>query len=200
MAKKNKATAPAERSYQIMSANIKDDFCHYSFKVLSGIGIGDTNNVKGVGIIKEDMRDAFMNFNKHLAVVDDVFKHSNVEITNIDLMDNYTITGMFHVTGFKIIGDTENESVVLKGTKYVSAGGRIELATPKIPLDSLSSYTWYNELKAAVDVARNEVALYKEGKCDAPKAEDKVDPKQLRIGQSQEEKEEENEFLEAGRQ
>ena len=35
-----------------------------------------------------------------------------------------------------------------------TAGGRIELATPKIPLDNLSSYHWYNELKVAADNAR----------------------------------------------
>lgn len=154
-----------ERDFEIKEATIKDDFCNYGYEITGGIGIGDTHNVKGSGIIDDDMRDAFAIFNVHLAVLDDVFKHSGIEITDIDTMHGHELTQLFHVTGFKIKGGKENECIVLIGTKYVSsAGGRFDLESPKIPLDNLSSYKWYNELKMTADRARDEVALYKEGK------------------------------------
>lgn len=154
-----------DKIFLIKDAAIKDDFCHYSYEIISGIGIGDTHSVKGSGIIEDDMRNAFAVFNVHLAVIDDIFKHSKVKITDIDQMHGHALTGLVNVTGFKIKGSNENESIILIGNKYVSeAGGRIELVTPKIPLDNLSSYKWYNELKIAADKARLEVELYKGGK------------------------------------
>lgn len=154
-----------EKTFLIKEATIKDDFCNYSYEIISGIGIGDTHKVNGSGIIEGDMRNAFAVFNVHLAVIDDIFKHSKVKISDIDTMHGHDLTGLVNVTGFKIKGSNENESIVLIGNKYVSeAGGRIELVTPRIPLDNLSSYKWYNELKVAADKARLEVELYKGGK------------------------------------
>lgn len=154
-----------EKTFLIKDAAIKDDFCNYSYEIISGIGIGDTHSVKGSGIIEDDMRNAFAVFNVHLAVIDDIFKHSKVKISDIDAMHGHDLTGLVNVTGFKIKGSNENESIILVGNKYVSeAGGRIELVTPRIPLDNLSSYKWYKELKVAADAARLEVELYKGGK------------------------------------
>jgi hypothetical protein len=162
-----------DRLFNITQAQIKDDFCHYSYEVIQGIGLGDTHNVKGSGIIDDDMRNAFSAFNVHMAVIDDAFKNKGVEIVDIDSMRNHELTGYYHVTGFKIKGSAENESIILLGNKYVSAaGGRMELESPKIPLDNLSSYKWYNELKTAADAARKEVELYKGGKYTAVEAEE----------------------------
>lgn len=173
-----------EKSFSIMEASIKDDFCNYTFKIINGVGSGDTHSVKGSGIIEDDMRDAFSIFNVHLATIDDVFKLSGIEMEDIDNHHNHELTSHYHVTGFKIKGGIENESIILIGSKYVgTAGGRIELVTPKIPLDNLSSYHWYNELKAAADKAREEVALYKEGKYTAVEVEEeRTNPRQLSIG------------------
>lgn len=182
-----------EKSFSIKEASLKDDFCNYTFEITHGVGSGDTHSVKGSGIIEDDMRDAFSKFNVHLAAIDDVFRLSGIELEDIDNYHAHELATRYHVTGFKIKGGTENESIVLIGSKYVgTAGGRIELATPKIPLDNLSSYHWYNELKVAADNAREEVALYKEGKYTAAvEEEEKANPRQLTIGdainQSQEE-------------
>lgn len=81
---------------------------------------------------------------------------------------------MFEVTGFKIKGEDENEQLILIGSKHVNCGGRIELESPPIPLESTSSYKWYNELKTASDDARNEVQLYRNGKCTIEEEEEKV--------------------------
>lgn len=168
--------------YIITEASINDDFCDYTFEINEGIGLGDTHKVKGSGIIKDDMRKAFSKFNVHLACIDDVFKHSDIEVNDIDNLHTDELTGHYHVTGFKIKGSKENESIILKGLKYVSsAGGRITIESPKISLDKLSSYKWYNELKTASDNAREEVKLYKEGKYEPVEEEVKPNPKQMSI-------------------
>lgn len=179
--RKTKKEPEAQKQFAIISASIKDGLCNYSFEILTGIGQGNTHNVKGKGIVDDDMHTAFQKFNAHLAVVDDVFKHSGIDISNIDKMHNNELTALFSVSGFKIKGDPENESISLIGSKNVSSGGTIELESPKIPLDALSSYEWYNELKEAADDARKEVQLYHQGKYTAIEPEDIEDPKQLKI-------------------
>lgn len=175
-------TSTEEKQIRIISAIIKDDFCNYSYDITLGVGIGDTHNVKGKGIIKDDMRDAFGDFNVHLATVDDIFKHSGIDIKNIDKLRNHPHVGLYEVTGFKIKGIAENETICLIGTKYVNIGGHIELETPPIALDNLSSYPWWNELKSAADVARKEVELYKNGKYTSAEPEETEDAEQLTIG------------------
>lgn len=170
------------KPFEITSAQIADDFCNYSFEILAGVGLGDTHNVKGKGIIDPDLQEAFSKFNAHLAFVDDVFGHSGIEVADIDMFHTHDLTLLFNVTGFQIKGGEGNESIVLIGTKYVnSVTSRIELKSPKIPLDGLSSYKWHNELKGAADIAREEVALYKGGKCTAVETSDKEDSNQLTI-------------------
>lgn len=192
--KKNGAFAIGEntKALQITSASIKDDFCNYSFDILTGTGVGDTHNVKGKGIIDPDMHEALRKFNVHLAIIDDAFVNSGIDVKQVEPLENHELTDRYIVTGFKIKGSQENESIILMGSKYVSqAGGRIELETPKIPLDSLSSYKWYNELKEAADAARNEVELYKEGKCTMVE-EEYTDPAQLTIAAQLEDQDNEN--------
>lgn len=172
-----------KNSYIITDASLKDDFCNYTFEITEGIGLGDTHAVKGKGIIKDDMRHVFGRANVHLAVIDDVFKHSGIEIEDIDQLHAHDLASMYNVTGIIIKGGKENESVILVGNKYVSsAGGRIELKSPKIPLDHLSSYQWYNELKTVTDDIRKEVELYKEGKYTPVDVDDEDDhSSQLKI-------------------
>ncbi|MES2395636.1 MAG: hypothetical protein V4549_06520 [Bacteroidota bacterium] len=184
MSKKNKLKKVLdEKPFKIMSASIVDDFCNYAFEIKSGVGIGDRHTVKGNGIVDQDMKDAFERLNVHLAAIDDVFKHSGIEVSNIDKLRPHVLTGDYEVTGFKIFALGENEAIVLIGHKHVSCSGeRMDLQTPKIPLDNLSSYQWYNELKEAADEARLEVELYKGGKCTKVEESDEEDPKQLNIG------------------
>lgn len=173
-----------DHEIEILEASIKDDFCNYKFQIVSGVGAGDEHAVKGKGIVDGDMHEAFAKLNAHLASIDDVFKHKGVNVTNIDTMHTDELTQLYHVTGFKLKGTDENKTVVLIGTKHVSeAGGRMDIETPKIPLDSLSSYKWYNELKDAVKDAVNEVKLYRGGKYTEPEPEAEPENKaQLTIG------------------
>jgi hypothetical protein len=160
---------PEEKSFIIAGAVIKDGYCNYSYDVTKGIGLGDTHAVKGQGIVHDDMPDAFQKLNVHLACIDDVFKHSDVDFTSIRKVENNPLTTLYVVNGFKVSGSDDRESVVLEGEKQINcSGNRIALKTPKIPMDSLSSYKWYNELKEAVDECRKEVELYMNGKCTPP--------------------------------
>lgn len=169
----NGPTDTEENNVNIISAQLKDGICNYSFEIIQGIGVGATHNVKGPGIVKDSLRDAFAAFNVHLAVIDDAFKTKGVEIEDIDKEHGNELTGFYHVTGFKISGSADNEKIELVGTKYVtSAGGRMELKTPKIPLDGLSSYPWHNELKQVADTARKEVDKYNNGNYDPIEVEE----------------------------
>jgi len=76
--KKEETETPKTKEFEITSAQIKDDFCNYSFEVLKGNGLGDTHNVKGKGIVDVDMHKAFNRFNVHPAFIDDIFTHNNV--------------------------------------------------------------------------------------------------------------------------
>lgn len=172
-----------ERPYIIKEASLKDDYVNYAYEIIEGVGMGDTHKVTGSSICSDDMRHSMGFLDVHLACIDDVFKHKGLEIEDIDRHNADELVDLYRVTGLQIKGSKDNESVVLIGVKYVSsAGGHIDMKTPKIPLDGLSSYQWYNELGAAVDRVRKEVALYKEGKCIKEEEEEKKpNPKQLTI-------------------
>jgi len=152
------------RSFSIIEATIKDEFCNYKYEVIKGIGIGDQHNVTGSGIVKDSLLTAFANFNVHLACINEVFKHSKIEVEDIDMMHGDELTSLYRVHGVKVKASKGYDTIRLSGMKYVSsAGGWMEIKSPEITLDSLSSYKWWNELKTATDNAREEVSLYKEG-------------------------------------
>lgn len=172
-----------EKEFEIIAAQIKDGKCNYTFKILQGVQIGDRHDVDGNGIILPDLEDAFNRLNVHLAVVMDIFKHANIEIDSIAKMHNHTLTALFKVTDFKISGDTDNQSVVMKGTYYVTTGGHVGITTPKVELGKLSSYQFHAELKSAIDALKLEVEDYKNGKFVPIEEDDFVDPKQLTIAE-----------------
>ncbi|KAA5532687.1 hypothetical protein F0919_18070 [Taibaiella lutea] len=163
-----------KRPYKIVSASINDGFCNYGFEVTEGVGLGDQHpNVKGAGLYKNDLGEAFGKLHVHFACIDDVFKHSNTEIDDIDKFHIHELTSLYHVTSIKIVGAEENETVVITGSKHISCtGGRTGFSTPRIPFDELSSYQWHNELRALINLIREEVSLYKEGKYTLPDSED----------------------------
>src|ERR1017187_1522204 len=188
---------PNERDYQITSGVIKDMLCNYDIVITGDNNHGDTAKVNGQGIVDEDMLSAMAKFNVHLACLDDSFKVAGIEvnpqdndgkcgfvvdgiiISNIDKMRGHELTGNYTVTGFAIKGSEGNESIILKGHKYISASDHMELKTPKIPLDQNSSYKWYNELATIAELIREEVSLYREGKYTEKEPKEKDDPQQL---------------------
>lgn len=171
-----------ELDYQITSATIKDGVCNYSYEVTEGVNAGDTHNVKGTGLVMEDLERAFARLNVHMAMLDDVFKHAKVAIENIDAMRGHELALLYTLTGITFKGSAEDESIVLIGYKAISfSGEHIELKSPRIPLNNTSSYPFVKELNQCAQDARNEVMLYAEGKFTKPEATEETDSKQLTI-------------------
>lgn len=163
--KQEDQAAEETKEYEIMAAAIKDDFCNYHYKINSGKMADFTHKVtNSTGIIDDDMKEAFSRLAVHLAVIDDIFKHSNLTIEDINTMHTDELATLYQVTGFKMKGGPGNWSVVLIGNKYLSGGSRMELESPKISIDNLSSYKWWDELNTAIEACRMEVQLYHEGK------------------------------------
>lgn len=165
--------------YVITAAKLNDGKVDFSFRIQKGVHEGDVNNTKGAGIFYDTLQDAFNKFVVHLTVIDQVFKHKGVEIDDIDTMHTDEEVLNYTVSSFKIIGENDSESIQIFGSKYTPLGD-MPVQTPKIPLDGLSSYKWYNELKAASDEVRREVKLYKEGNFEVPEKEEPTS-KQLKI-------------------
>lgn len=165
-----------------IEATMKDGLLDYGYEIKTGVGAGNIHKVKGKGIFEEDLNIAFAKLNVHLAAIDDVFKHANVEINDIDKMRGHDLAVIFGVSGFALKGSDENLSVILKGHKRInSSGSWMDISTPKITLDKLSSYEWAAELKEAIEEAAMEVELYHGGKFTVPEEEEKADANQLSI-------------------
>lgn len=175
----NLATKIAGRGFSILKASLKDDFCNYKYEITSGIGIGDSHNVDGAGIIKDELRESFGKLHVHLAALDGIFKAANTNITDIDLYHDHEFTMMYRIESFEIKGRKGADHVILKGTKYSSnAGGWFNITSPLVALDSLGGYQWYNELKDALEKCREEVAKYREGNYIPVKEDDSEDKDQ----------------------
>lgn len=187
------------KPHEIRGASLKDDFCNYIIKInesdIPVIGLGE-HNVKGIGLVDHDMHMAFNRLKVHMAFLDDAFKRSGIAVTNIDNVRDEDLTDLYTMTGFKMHGTEENESVILSGNKYLSTlGTRMPIDIPKTALDKLSPYPFWNELKADVTACQCEVELYIDGKYTLPhKDEEKPDKKQLKIT---DQLDEENDFLAA---
>lgn len=163
-----------ERGFSIVDASLKDDFCTYKYEVTTEPGRGDRHTVNGSGIVKDELKEAFKKLNVHLAHIDDAFKHRKKVPTSImELMEDEQ-AGLYEVTGFTLKGGSTNGAVILAGSKYVSVGGRISINTPKVMLDNLSGYPFYEELKEAIEECREQVALYKEGNYIATSDDDEL--------------------------
>jgi hypothetical protein len=171
--------AADERQLSITKAALKEEICNYSYEVLQGVGEGATHDVKGPGLVKDELTEAFVKFNVRLAALDEVFKHSSIEIDDIDKFHVHDLTYKYHVNSFEIKGSSDKESIVLKGYKY-TAQGQVELKTPKIILDNLAGYKWYNELKTAADEARRQVKKYHEGNYEPIEKDIEVDLKEAK--------------------
>jgi hypothetical protein len=175
---------PEEKEFIITKASMNDLNLNYSFKVVLGLGCGDTHSVHGSGLMKDSLIHSFGRLRVHLAVIDDAFRNADIEMDDIDQHHTDEIIADYHIVGIEVKGAGEAEMVKIIGNKYSqSGGGRIETKTPWMPLDNVSSYQWYNELKAAVDTIRDEVSAYKNGNYDTVEAPDeKPNPLQLTIG------------------
>lgn len=172
-----------KKPIDIIKASLNDGMCNYTYEQKTGPTAGDKHNVTGSAIIHDDLRNAFAKLDVHLAVLDEVFKHSDIEIDDILKFENHEHTYRYGVTSFKMKTSGDTQQISLTGTKHISAGyGGMDLTTPMIMLDSLAGYKWYNELLAAADKVREEVELYRGGKCTPQEEPEDKTVVQLTIG------------------
>lgn len=147
---------------RITAVSLKDDFCDYSYEITNLVGIGNIHNVKGKGIIDEDLRTAFNRLNVHLGVIDGKFGI----VEQVEDLRNDEDVALYNVTGIKMRGSSEDESVILTGTKFCpNISGRIDLTTAKIALKDFSAYKPWMELQEDIELIRKEAELYHGGKC-----------------------------------
>jgi hypothetical protein len=150
-------------NYSITDATIKDGFCNYTYEIIHGVGALDSHKVGGKNLFRDDLQNAFNKLRVHLAVVDNAFQLSKIDIEDIDQFHMDNITLGYEVSGIKIKGLGDNEAVIITGNKYLGPLGRMDLESPRISMEELSGYKWHNELRDAVALIREEVSLYKEG-------------------------------------
>jgi len=171
-----------EKQVEIKAATLKDDFCHYAYEIKDGPTAGDEVKRKGSLIVHNDLKNAFFKLNAHLAVICEEINPSVInDIESIEKYDDSIhtldsveqIVSHFHVNSFAISGNGENESVILSGSKRLSNGDFVELKSPKTAWDS--NYQFINELRAAIDIATEEVVEYMYGKSSPKFVQAKMD-------------------------
>jgi hypothetical protein len=160
------------RPYVILQATIKEGLCNYQYQITSGDVAHDAHNVKGKGIVDEDMRTAFGNLSVHMAYMDEAFKMSGLGDKDIDDLKTHDLSFKYRVKEIKIKKTKAYEAVTLVGEKHLdTVSGWADIVMPEVVLDNLSGYKFYNELIRDVEHLREEVALYKEGKYTLPETD-----------------------------
>lgn len=150
---------------EITAAAIKDGYCNYTYLVKQGIGVGNVHSVKGKGLATKDLLDAMSKLNVHMAAVDGAFKHAGIEVHDTSEFHGHEITTEYSVSGIRVTGSEEEAAVKIIGTKRaIGVAGEMEIKTPKIHMDSLSSYHHAASLSWSVYTVLKEVLLYHEGK------------------------------------
>lgn len=162
-----------EKELFIVQGTLADEHCNYGIQINTEPTKGMVHNVKGKPlIVHDDLRDAFQKFRAHFAALCDKVG----DVDTFSELENSAEVELCHVTGFKIKGAGESETISLIGSYHsMNAQGRIECSTNYIPLDA-AEYKWYNELREAADLVRSEIEEYNGGKC-TPAPEDEATPK-----------------------
>ena len=142
-------------------------FLNYSFEEKKPEST-DTVNKKSDLPIHIDCQVAFNNLIPHLMLLceqeqvsDEILDSIDNGVGDVHAEDSYFKN--YRVTEFKITGSANSEGVVLSGTRYLSTGKTISLATPFIRWDN-EEYKNIAELVEAVENLREEVYQYYKGK------------------------------------
>lgn len=138
-------TIEAQNHIRITGGKLNDTKCDFSYKDMR-LSTGDSHSVKSSDDFTDDLRKRFNELAKHLAAIDDPENGDPFK---------------YEVTEFQIKGAEANESVILKGEKYIhEVAGRMQLVSPKILLDSTGGYQDAETLKIDPINLRSEIYLY----------------------------------------
>lgn len=188
MAKKRKAeeaidTVVAELTQEnpflIVQGTLNDEHCNFGMQRNTGDTKGMVDTIKGKPlIVHDDLRNAFLEFRPHLAALCD---RIDGDEENFDAVANHPNVDLYNVTGFKIKGAGEAESISLIGSFHsMTAEGRHDVTTAPVSLEGDAGYRWYNELRDTADKVRMEIELYNKGKC-TPAEEEYQEKPQAKI-------------------
>lgn len=123
-------------------------------------------------VIHDDLRVAFKNLAPHFALLCEEIPEKTVKhFLEGKLEEDHEIFRKFKVSSFSIGGSGDTEGVSLSGAKMTENGARINFNAPFTKWDD--EYKFMDELIDAVDLIRNEVHLYMDGK-QAPKAQQEM--------------------------
>lgn len=149
------------QSVKIKAAQLKGEFCHYTYDHRMPNGATNRHTVKSSILVHPDLKAAFALFNAHLAVICEEVAPKDVRDIDAGIASKDAITEKlkaFSVDSFQLVGD----GIIISGEKLLSTGDSVKLETPKIEFGG--SYQFDNELYAASESAIAEVMDYHNGK------------------------------------
>lgn len=169
------------KAIEIKSGHLKDNmFCHYGYDHTVAANTTDSIYRKSAVPVHEDMKIAFRDLNVHLAVIcEEIHPDDIPNIDNLPVLDPDTdLTdddqdplalklSRFSVSSFRIVGNGENEGVILTGQKRLSTGDHIKIETPVARYQG--EYAFVNELHVAIFNLVEEIEQYMNGKQAPPR-------------------------------
>lgn len=151
-------------------------FLSYKYDVTIS-DVTNTNGTKSDAVIHDDLKDSFRNlipFFAHICeeIVNEnevlqAIEHPEVHLIKVD-QDDVKPFLKYRVTSFTIAGKKDGEGVTLDGVKYLDNGNSVGFSTPFTKFDG--DYKFAPRLLDAIEVAKNEVFEYMQGK-QAPKSQ-----------------------------
>lgn len=151
---------------QVTHAVLVDETCTYSYSVKLGNGETDIITNECGRQYHHDLRQAFRNFDPHLAAITEQVESDHIKDINESEGITESITanlGRHRVNEVKISGDINTGNVQVIGSKLLKCGDEVKLKSPKVALDD-AEYEFVNELAAATQTLIQEITLYHEGK------------------------------------
>jgi hypothetical protein len=172
------------KQIEIRTGMLKDDmFCHYGYDHTVAANTTDSVTRKSQVPVHDDLKASFRDMNVHLAIVcEEIHPDEISDIDNLpellpdverEEQDPLALNlSRFTVSAFKIVGNGENEGVVLTGQKQLSTGDYVKLETPIVKWHR--DYAFVNELRVAIFNAVEEIEQYMNGK-QAPQRQTEMD-------------------------
>ncbi len=172
----------APKAIEIKGGALKDSmFCHYEYDHTVAANTTDNIKRKSQVPVHDDMINTFKDLNVHLALIcEEIRPEEIIDIDKLPEMKPDTDDqdqdplalklSKFSVCAFKIVGNGENEGVVLTGQKVLSTLESVKLETPVVKWQS--NYHFANELHVAVFNVVEEIEQYMEGKQAPPRQQE----------------------------
>ena len=174
------------KAIEIKSGHLKDNmFCHYGYDHTVAANTTDSVSRKSAVPVHDDMKTAFRDLHVHLAVICKELHPDEIpDIDNLPEMDTdpdmtdedqdplALKLSRFSVSSFRIVGNGENEGVILTGQKRLSTNEHIKIETPVTRYQG--DYAFVNELHVAIFNLVEEIEQYMNGK-QAPPRQQEID-------------------------